>query len=122
MARRIDRQAITRMIVLCVPASALLYAATYALPLIDLIEANNAEVASWSLLALAGVIYFRISLTGWSGPLLFILVPADVVYAMKEGTIALSDAWLMRVREVLTVMIGTFIASVIFTLFGERLT
>lgn len=120
MARRSERSAIAKMIAFHFPAAALLYAAAYALPVLDLIEPNNADVASWSLLALAGVVYFRISLTGWIGPLLFVLVTAGAVYAMKEGMIALSDTWLARARDVLTVMIGTFIASVLFTLFGER--
>ena len=120
MARRTQRQAITKMITLHVPAAALLYAAAYALPVLDLIEANNADVASWSLLALAGVVYFRISLTGWTGPLLFVFLMAGAVYTAKEGLIALNDVWLARARDVLTVMIGTFIASVLFTLFGER--
>ena len=120
MARRAERNAITKMIAYHFPAAALLYAAAYSLPVLDLIEPNNADVASWSLLALAGVVYFRISLTGWIGPLLFVLITAGAVYAMKEGTIAVSDTWLTRARDVLTVMIGTFIASVLFTLFGER--
>ena len=120
MSRRAERNAIAKMIAFHVPAAALLYAAAYALPVLDLIEPNNADVASWSLLALAGVVYFRISLTGWIGPLLFVLITAGAVYAMKEGTIAVSDTWLTRARDVLTVMIGTFIASVLFTLFGER--
>jgi hypothetical protein len=120
LARGSERDAITKMIAYHFPAAALLYAAAYALPVLDLIEPNNADVASWSLLALAGVVYFRISLTGWIGPLLFVLITAGAVYAMKEGTIAVSDTWLTRARDVLTVMIGTFIASVLFTLFGER--
>jgi len=120
MARRTERQAIAKMIALHVPAAALLYAAAYALPVLDLIEANNADVASWALLALAGVVYFRISLTGWIGPLLFVFAMVGAVYTAKEGLIALNDVWLARAREVLTVMIGTFIASVLFTLFSER--
>lgn len=120
MARRTERNAIAKMISVHVPAAALLYAAAYALPVLDLIEANNADVAGWALLALAGVVYFRISLTGWNGPLLFVLVTAGAVYAMKEGTITLNDTWLAHARNVLTVMIGTFIASILFMLFGER--
>jgi len=95
LARQSERNAITKMIACHVPAAALLYAAACALPVLDLIEPNNADVASWSLLALAGVVYFRISLTGWIGPLLFVLVTAGAVYAMKEGMIALSDTWLV---------------------------
>ena len=119
MARRSERNAIIKMIAFHVPAAALLYAAAYALPALDLIEVNNADVASWALLALAGIVYFRISLTGWTGPLVFVLVTAGAVYAAKEGMIALNDVWLSRARDLLTVMIGTFIASVLFTLFGE---
>jgi len=120
MSRRAERNAIAKMIAFHVPAAALLYAAAYALPVLDLIEANNADIASWALLALAGVVFFRISLTGWIGPLLFVLATAGAVYAMKEGMIVLSDTWFMRARDVLTFMIGTFIASVLFTLFGAR--
>lgn len=120
MARRTERNAIAKMISVHVPAAALLYAAAYALPVLDLIEVNNADFASWALLALAGVVYFGISVTGWIGPLLFVLATAGCVYAAKEGVIVFDDVWLSRARDVLTVLIATFIASVLFTLFGER--
>ena len=120
MARRSERNAISKMIACHVPAAALLYAAAYALPVLDLIDMGNAEAASWALLPLAGVVYFRISLTGWIGPLLVVLVTAGAVFAAKEGLIALNEIWLARASDVLTDMIGTFIASVLFTLFGER--
>jgi len=120
MARRTDRNAVVQMIARHFPAAAALYGAAYALPQLDLIEPSNAAIASWCLLGLAGLLYFRISLTGWAWPLLFTVLAAGAVYAMKEGAIPLSDIWLSRARDVLTLCTGTFIASVLFTMFSKR--
>lgn len=120
MARRTERNAVIGMIARHVPAAAALYFAAYALPELDLIAREHATFASWGFLAIAGLLYFRISYTGWIGPLFFALVASAAVYAMKEGIVAVDDVWLTRARDVLTFCIATFIASILTLLFGKR--